>query len=174
MNSSDPRWVGCFCEVWPGVIYSPTGPLLPAALVQRLLLQFRSPLRVSQETEMPPNLLRLQSMEAYRVRELTEDETTDLTAFYNSNPVCSVKGGRRPRGVAPIQVCLHILQSVARKHLIELLLEPVDPAMLPPQIPPELLGTREWLRLRTRVDFSARPGLDVWLHSCHGSEMLIR
>jgi len=49
---------------------------------------FRSPLRPGKETEMPKKLLMLQALSA-RDRDLTEDELTDIIAFYNENPVRS-------------------------------------------------------------------------------------
>ena len=83
-RKDEPDWISCFCDVWPGVIYSPTGPLFPASIIQSLMGHFRGPQR-RQETEMPKRLLKLQSDAL--TRDLTEDEVTDIIAFYNMNPV---------------------------------------------------------------------------------------
>ena len=65
---------------------SQTGPLLAEPVIRRLMETFRSPLRPGKETEMPKKLLMLQALSA-RDRDLTEDELTDIIAFYNENPV---------------------------------------------------------------------------------------
>lgn len=69
---------------------------------------------------------------------------------------------------------LHDSQLAARKHLFELLFEVLDPALLPRQLPPSLLGTREWVRLRPGVSFDSRVGLAEWLYSVHGTDLLNR
>ena len=94
---------------------------------------------------MPPALCKLQRER--RSHNPTPAERAQLAAWYARNPL------------------------VARTHLYEACLEPVDPALLPPQLPASLLGEQEWVRLRRDPRLRDRAGLSEWLEGLHSSEL---
>ena len=147
---AEPAWVPCFCDVWPGVTYSPTGPLMPVEQLRRQMQLFhgsRVAPGASDDSAMPPALVKLQSRTG---REASADERAACAAWYAKNPV------------------------VARAHLYDLILEQVDRAILPQHFPASLLESPAWVRLRSRARLSDRVGLAEWLEGMHGSELALR
>jgi hypothetical protein len=151
MEVRDVNWAKCFCEAWSSqVIYSPTGPILPLTLLDRLMTSVTasrgSNSSASSSVKTMPAALR----ELQRRGPHTEDEWVRLASFYIHNPL------------------------VARSDLRELVLEPVESTSLPTQLPESLVGGESWLRLRSRVCLDDRPGLGEWLQHVHGTDMAVR